>query len=98
MLVIYIRDVDLLRPSQGGWAPIIFLLLLIFCEIAPVIILMDYSFMTIFASMTIFEFDVAATRAMPSLPLSSNRLEIDHEDGDEASLSAAREPLLSEFP
>jgi hypothetical protein len=91
MLVIYIRDVDLLRPSQGGWAPIIFLLLLIFCEIAPVIILMDYSFMTI------FEFDGAATRTMPSLPLSNNRLEIDQEVGDEAYMSAARDPLLSEL-
>ncbi|KAL3796967.1 hypothetical protein HJC23_000720 [Cyclotella cryptica] len=91
MLVIYIRDVDLLRPSEGGWAPIFFLLLLILCEIAPVIILMDYSFVTV------FEFDSAATRAMPSLQHSSSRLEIDQVVGDEASMSTAREPLLSEL-
>jgi hypothetical protein len=58
MLIIYINDVDLLRPSEASWAPIIFLLLLILCEIGPIIILMDYSFMTI------FEFDSAATREM----------------------------------
>jgi len=62
-LVVYICDVDLLRPSQAanGWSPIVLFLLLVLCEIAPIIILMDYSFMTI------FEFADSATREMSSL-------------------------------
>mmetsp|Transcript_19949 Transcript_19949/g.42809 ORF Transcript_19949/g.42809 Transcript_19949/m.42809 type:complete len:374 (-) Transcript_19949:698-1819(-) len=61
MLVIYIRDVDLLRPEGSGWSPLILFLLLVLCEIAPIIILMDYSFMTI------FEFADSATREMSAL-------------------------------
>lgn len=90
MLIIYIRDVDLLRPSEGGWAPIIFLLLLILCEIVPIIVLMDYSFMTI------FEFDrAAAAREMPSIP----RLGASYEqtETDKSSLVAAQEPLLGDI-
>lgn len=61
MLVIYIRDVDLLRPAGSGWSPIVFFLLLVLCEIVPINVLMDYSFMTI------FEFADSATREMTSL-------------------------------
>ena len=60
-LTLYIHDVDLLRPSSGWWSPILLLLLLIACEISPIIVLMDYSFMTI------FEFADVATREMSSL-------------------------------
>ena len=88
MLIIYIRDVDLLRPSQGGWAPICFLLLLILCEISPIIILMDGSFMTI------FEFDRAAsTRDMPEMTSDTNFIEqVGHKS------CAAAEPLLNDLP
>jgi hypothetical protein len=89
MLIIYIHDVDLLRPSQGGWAPICFLLLLILSEISPIIILMDYSFMTI------FEFDRAATRDnMPEAAPDSSLIE----QRCHKSLSAAAEPLLNGLP
>jgi hypothetical protein len=60
-LTFYIHDVDLLRPSSGWWSPMVLLLLLIACEISPIIVLMDYSFMTI------FEFADVATREMSSL-------------------------------
>lgn len=46
-LLLWIHDVDLLRSQATGWSPIILFLLLVLCEIAPIIILMDYSFMTI---------------------------------------------------
>ena len=89
MLVIYVRDVDLLRPSGGGlMAPIAFLLLLILCEIAPILILMDYSFMNF---MTIFEFDRAATREMPEMQSSIGPMQ---HLGDKSDLGAAAEPLL----
>lgn len=82
MLIIYIRDVDLLRPSEGGWAPIVFLLLLILCEIAPIIILMDYSFMTL------FEFDKATTREIPLMPGPTEQTGCDN---------SAQEPLLGDI-
>lgn len=87
MLIIYMRDVDLLRPSEGGWAPLIFLLLLIVCEIVPIVVLMDYSFMTI------FEFDRTTTREMPLLPQLGTAFE--QTEADKSSLIAAQEPLLS---
>mmetsp|Transcript_16683 Transcript_16683/g.31430 ORF Transcript_16683/g.31430 Transcript_16683/m.31430 type:complete len:372 (+) Transcript_16683:2530-3645(+) len=61
MLVLYISDVDLLRPEGKDWHAIILFLLLVFCEIAPIIVLMDYSFTTI------YEFADSATREMSSL-------------------------------
>jgi len=73
MLVIYIKDVDLLRPGGSGWSPIILFLLLVLCEIAPIIVLMDYSFMTI------FEFADSATREMSSLATGQHVLMTDDE-------------------
>ena len=87
MLIIYIRDVDLLRPSEGGWAPIVFLLLLLLCEIVPIIFLLDYSFMTL------FEFDKATTREIPLMPGTTEQ----KIGGDHSSLKSAQEPLLSDI-
>eukprot|EP01082_Thalassiosira_pseudonana_P000636 g539.t1 g539 contig10:255778-256928(-) len=96
MLAIYIHDVDLLRPSQGGWIPMAFLLQLIFCEIAPIIVLMDYSFMTIF--------DFGSSREMPSLASRQHDMAMNERRSwnveesprrsDDAS-SEAEEPLLN---
>ena len=61
MLFIYRHDVDLLRPTGSGWSPIVLFLLLVLCEIAPIIVLMDYSFMTI------FNFAEQATQQLSSL-------------------------------
>lgn len=61
MLFIWTRDIDLLRPTGSGRSPIILFMLLVLCEIAPIVALMDYSFMTM------FEFADSATREMTSL-------------------------------
>lgn len=96
-LTLYIHDVDLLRPSSGWWSPMILLLLLVACEISPIIVLMDYSFMTI------FEFADVATREMSSLALgrhslmastSDGRVEGDDPGGNADNLRDSREPLL----
>lgn len=89
MLIVYIRDIDMLRPADGGLAPIYFLLLLILCEIAPILILMDYSFLTI------FDFDGWATREMPEMPSTGS---IIHHESEKSSLSAVAEPLLGRLP
>ena len=67
-LIAYIHDVDLLRPEQASWSPIIFFLLLVLCEIVPIIVLMDYSFMTI------YEFADGATREMSALATGQHNL------------------------
>jgi len=95
MLLAWTHDIDLLT-SQGGWSPIILFVLLFFCEIIPIIALMDYSFMTI------FDFERGATRAMSDLATGQHVLgTMQFEDSDEelhASDSFRRtseEPLLS---
>mmetsp|Transcript_14602 Transcript_14602/g.30612 ORF Transcript_14602/g.30612 Transcript_14602/m.30612 type:complete len:381 (-) Transcript_14602:755-1897(-) len=102
MLVIYIKDVDLLS-TKSGWEPFVLFLLLILCEIAPIIVLMDYSFMTI------FEFERGATREMSSLASGRHVIEgtaleetgNEEEDvafnvGDKSSIGL-EEPLLGEI-
>ncbi|KAL7465943.1 hypothetical protein ACHAXS_006255 [Conticribra weissflogii] len=99
MLVIYIKDVDLLS-TKSGLEPLILFLLFILCEIAPIIVLMDYSFMTI------FEFERGATREMSSLASGRHVIEGDAlevtEDEEVAftvrdkSSRSLEEPLLGE--
>ena len=107
-LTIYIHDIDLLRSSSGRSAIILFFLLCC-CEIAPIIVLMDYSFLTI------FEFAESATRELSSLAsgqhiLTSERVVADEEDrqgsvqagksaeaalvGGSGSFNETTEPLL----
>ncbi|KAL7540053.1 hypothetical protein ACHAWF_006574 [Thalassiosira exigua] len=93
MLIIYIQDVDLLRPGGSGWSPILFFLLLVFCEIAPIIVLCDYSFMTL------FEFSDAATREMSSLTSRASGRSMREGDnsvpfGGDESFRESTEPLL----
>ena len=101
MLFIYRHDVDLLRPTGNGWSPIVLFLLLVLCEIAPIIVLMDYSFMTI------FNFAEQATQQLSSLATGRHVLTADGLDeaaprGDEALLppsesqNALAEPLLEQ--
>ena len=96
MLFAWAHDIDLLT-SQGGWSPIILLGLLFFCEIVPIIALMDYSFIAI------FDFERRATRAMSSLASGHHVLgTLQFEESDEDELNASdsfrrtsEEPLLS---
>jgi len=83
-LIFYIHDVDLLRP-QAGWLPIVLFLLLLLTEILPIIILMDYSFMTMVG------FQDSATREMTSLAtgqhvLTSNNGIVEDEGDEEVSI------------
>ncbi len=99
MLVIYIKDVDILS-TKSGLEPLILFLLFIMCEIAPIIVLMDYSFMTI------FEFERGATREMSSLASGRHVIEGDALDVTEdeevaftvrdKSSRSLEEPLLGE--
>jgi hypothetical protein len=78
-LTLYFRNVDLLRPTQAGlWSPLVLFILFVSCEIAPLIVLMDYSFMTI------FEFADSATREMSSLATGRHNLTSDRLDEREA--------------
>ena len=81
-LILYIHDVDLLRPSQAGWSPIILFLLLVFCEIGPIIVLMDYSFMTMVG------FANEATREMTSLPTGQHVLDGVNNQGNDEEVPA----------
>jgi len=60
-LVIYVQDIDLLRPKAAGRSPLALFVLLVLCEVAPMIGLLDYSFMTI------FDFERGASRELSSL-------------------------------
>ncbi|KAL3808073.1 hypothetical protein ACHAXA_006626 [Cyclostephanos tholiformis] len=78
-LTLYFRNVDLLRPTQAGlWSPLVLFILFVSCEIAPLIVLMDYSFMTI------FEFADSATREMSLLATGRHNLTSDRLDETEA--------------
>ena len=81
-LILYIHDVDLLRPSQAGWSPIILFLLLVFCEIGPIIVLMDYSFMTMVG------FANEATREMTSLATGQHVLDGVNNQGNDEEVPA----------
>lgn len=83
-LIVYIHDVDLLRPTQAGWSPIVLFLLLVLCEIAPITVLMEYSFMTI------FEFAETATREMTSLATGGHVLTSDEVDSQRDSQKTGR--------
>ena len=77
-LTLYYRNVDLLRPTTSGtWSPLILFILFVVCEIAPIIVLMDYSFMTI------FEFADSATRELSSLATGRHSL-LSADNADEA--------------
>jgi hypothetical protein len=77
-LTLYYRNVDLLRPTTSGtWSPVILFILFVVCEIAPIIVLMDYSFMTI------FEFADSATRELSSLATGRHSL-LSADNADEA--------------
>lgn len=105
MLFVYMHDVDLLRPAGSGWSPLILFLLLVLCEITPIIVLMDYSFMTI------FDFADSALREMSSLATGQHVLASDARSGSQksdhggdeevpvlgnGSLSESTEPLLGQ--
>ena len=78
-LTLYFRNVDLLRPTQAGmWSPLVLFILFVLCEIAPIVVLMDYSFVTI------FEFADSATREMSSLATGRHNLTSDGSDEREA--------------
>ncbi len=91
-LTLYIHDVDLLRPSSGWWSSVLLLLLLIACEISPIIVLMDYSFMTV------FKFADVATREMSSLAMGRHSLMVESDGrtgtADIESLRESTEPFL----
>lgn len=94
MLLVWIHDIDLLT-SQGGWSPLILFVLLLFCEIVPIIALMDYN-------RIIFDFERGAIRAMSSLATGHHVLgtmeldETDEELNDSDSFRRlSEEPLLS---
>ena len=94
MLLAWLHNIDLLT-SQGRWSPIILFVLLLLCEIAPIIALMDYN-------KVILNFERGATRAMSSLATGHHVLgTLQFEESDEelnASDSFRRtseEPLLS---
>jgi len=93
MLLAWIHDIDLLT-SQGGWSLVLFVLLL-FCEIVPIIALMDYN-------RIIFDFERGATRAMSSLATGHHVLGTLQFDESDEELNASdsfrrtsEEPLLS---
>ena len=105
-LAIYIEDIDLLRPKAAGKSPLVLFVLLVLCEVAPMIGLLDYSFMTI------FDFERGANRELSSLAtgqhdLSSEdpakRFEMDpvpaaalERGDDEAPQHGLSEPLLQD--
>ena len=98
-MVIYIKDLDLLRPKAAGRSPLALFALLVLCEIAPMVGLFDYSFMTI------FDFERGANRELSSLAtgqhdLSSEdpaeRLEMEPLGEDEAPQHGLSEPLLQQ--
>ena len=68
-LTLYTHDVDLLRPSSGWWSPVLLLLLWIACEISPIIVLMDYSFMTIFEFADVSSLAMGRRSLMVDVPL-----------------------------
>ena len=77
MLIIWIHDVDLLRPAGSSWwSPLILFLLFVLCEISPIVVLMDYSFVTI------FEFADSATRELSSLATGRHVLTGDQDERD----------------
>mmetsp|Transcript_2192 Transcript_2192/g.4789 ORF Transcript_2192/g.4789 Transcript_2192/m.4789 type:complete len:354 (+) Transcript_2192:93-1154(+) len=93
MLLAWIHDIDLLT-SQGGWSLVLFVLLL-FCEIVPIIALMDYN-------RIIFDFERGATRAMSSLATGHHVLGTLQFDESDEELNASdsfrrtsEEPLLN---
>ena len=78
-LTLYFRNVDLLRPTQAGmWSPLVLFILFVLCEIAPIVVLVDYSFVTI------FEFADSATREMSSLATGRHNLTSDGSDERES--------------
>lgn len=90
-LTLYFRNVDLLRPTQAGlWSPLVLFILFVLCEIAPIIVLMDYSFMTI------FEFADSATREMSSLATGRHNLASDGMDESEAQWEVPDASTLGE--
>lgn len=87
-LSLYFRNVDLLRPTQSGiWSPLVLFVLFVLCEIAPIVVLVDYSFVTI------FEFADSATREMSSLATGRHNLTSDGSDEREA-----QDPTQGEEP
>ena len=87
-LTLYFRNVDLLRPTQSGmWSPLVLFVLFVLCEIAPIVVLVDYSFVTI------FEFADSATREMTSLATGRHNLTSDGSDEREA-----QDPTQGEEP
>ena len=105
-LAIYIEDIDLLRPKAAGKSPLVLFVLLVLCEVAPMIGLLDYSFMTI------FDFERGANRELSSLATGQHdltsedpakRFEMDpvpaaalERGDDEAPQHGLSEPLLQD--
>ena len=94
MLFVWTHDIDLLT-SRDGWSPIILFVLLLICEIFPIIALMDYN-------RIIFDFELGATRAMYALATGHHvlgTLQFDESDEELNSSDSFRrtseEPLIS---
>jgi len=49
MLIVFISDIELLQDSDSPfWTPVLLFFLLLFCEVSPLLVMLDYSYIQIF--------------------------------------------------